>query len=229
MSAPRLELQAVRHSYREADSERPILRGVDLEVSAGETVALVGRSGSGKSTLLHLTAGIEPIESGSVLLDGQALDSMDDHDRTIHRRRHIGLVFQSFHLLPLLTVIENVLLPVELEGRVGSDDAERARALLTTVGLGDRADAHPDRLSGGERQRVALARALVRRPAVLLADEPTGNLDANNADQVLDLILDLARRENTATLLATHSREIASRCDRVVELQDGQLVSNQPA
>ncbi|MEO0481209.1 MAG: ABC transporter ATP-binding protein [Planctomycetota bacterium] len=229
MSAPRLELRAVRHSYREADNERSILRGVDLEVRAGETVALVGRSGSGKSTLLHLTAGIEPIESGSVRLDGRELDSMDDHDRTVHRRRHIGLVFQSFHLLPLLTVIENVLLPVELEGRVDAEGLERARALLTTVGLGDRADTHPDRLSGGERQRVALARALIRRPAVLLADEPTGNLDATNADQVLDLILDLARRENTATLLATHSREIASRCDRVVELQDGQLVSNQPA
>ena len=218
-----LVLQDVHHSYREAGREREVLHGVDLEVREGEVVALLGRSGSGKSTMLHVLAGIEPVSSGSVRIAGEDLGGLSERDRTILRRRRVGLVFQSFHLLPLLTVAENVGLPLELDGRLDAAARQRIEALLEQVGLAGRGQDLPERLSGGERQRVAIARALAHSPAILLADEPTGNLDRERADSVLELLLGLAREHDTAMLIATHGIEVAERCDRTVQLVDGVL------
>jgi putative ABC transport system ATP-binding protein len=203
-----------------------ILDGVSLAVGAGETVAIVGASGAGKSTLLALLAGLDEPSAGSVWLEGTELSALDEDGRAAARARHVGFVFQSFHLVPSLTAIENVMLPLELAGR--ADARVAARAVLTEVGLGPRLGHYPRQLSGGEQQRVAIARAFVTRPSVLFADEPTGNLDTATGHRVIDLLFDLNAANGTTLLLVTHDREIATRCGRVIELDAGRMAGGSP-
>ncbi len=218
--APAVSCRSLRKVY---PGTEPViaLDGLDLEVAAGEFVALVGESGSGKSTLLHLVGGIDRPTSGEVRVAGRSIAALAERDLVLYRRRDVGLVFQFFNLLPHLTVLENVELPRRLDG--GEDAPARARRLLERVGLERRAGAHPYELSGGEMQRVAIARALVSGARLLLADEPTGNLDSRNGSEVL-LLLDEIRRERGVTLLlATHSAAAAARADRTVVVRDGRI------
>jgi len=224
MAPPAVELRRIGKSYREGAAERVVLHDVSLTVPGGEIVVLVGRSGSGKSTLLSLIAGIDRPTAGSVVVDGTDLTALDEEARTRFRRRHIGFVFQFFNLIPLLTVEENLLLPLDLNGRAGAAGVARARALLERVGLGGRGDSFPERLSGGEQQRVAIARALIHDPALIVADEPTGNLDADTAAGVLDLLDTLAREAGRTVLMATHSREVVGVADRIFTIQRGVLI-----
>jgi putative ABC transport system ATP-binding protein len=224
MWRPAVELRKVSKSYREAEVERGVLRDVSVTIASGEIAVLVGRSGSGKSTLLNVIAGIDHPSAGTVLVDGTDLTALDEQARTRFRRRHIGFVFQFFNLIPLLTVEENLLLPLELNGRADPAGVARARALLERVGLGGRGDSFPDRLSGGEQQRVAIARALVHEPALVLADEPTGNLDAETAGGVLELLDTLAREAGRTVLMVTHSREVVGVADRIFIMQRGTMV-----
>jgi len=203
---------------------RPVLTGAEVSIQPGEFVALLGPSGSGKSTLLNLVSGIDRPDAGEIAVDGVELHQLSDRDRTLFRRDRIGFVFQFFNLIPTLTVLENLLLPLELRGEVGAEARSRAHELLDRVELGDRAGSWPDRLSGGEQQRVAVARALVHQPALVLADEPTGNLDAATGERILDLLDELLRASGTTLLAVTHAREIADRMDRVLRLQDGRIV-----
>jgi putative ABC transport system ATP-binding protein len=219
-----VELAGVVKSYREGESERVVLREVDLRVAAGEIVVLLGRSGSGKSTLLNLISGIDRPTSGTVRVDGVDVAALSETARTRLRRRHIGFIFQFFNLIPTLTVEENLRLPLELNGVDGAAGHTRALNLLAEVGLADRAASFPDRLSGGEQQRVAIARALVHDPGLVLADEPTGNLDAESARQVLTLLAGLARRAGKTVIAASHSEEVAALADRVLTLTDGRLL-----
>ena len=204
-----------------------ILRGINLEVPAGQFVAIMGASGSGKSTLLGLLAGLDTATSGSVILDGTDITGLSEDELAVVRGRKIGFVFQSYQLIPTLTAEENVLLPHELTGGDAAAGAARARELLQSVGLADRMDHYPIQLSGGEQQRVALARAFMVKPPVLMADEPTGNLDSVNGQHVLDLLLSLNQREHTTLVLVTHDQTLASRADRIVTLRDGQVVADQ--
>ena len=224
MAPPAVELRQLSKTYREGEAERAVLREVSLTIASGEIVVLVGRSGSGKSTLLNLVAGIDRPSAGSVAVNGTDLTALDEGARTRFRRRHIGFVFQFFNLIPLLTVEENLLLPLDLNGRADASGVARARALLERVGLGGRGDSFPDRLSGGEQQRVAIARALIHDPALILADEPTGNLDADTAATVLDLLDTLAREMGRTVLMATHSREVIGVADRIFTMERGALV-----
>ena len=200
-----------------------MLDNVSLDVRRGETVALRGRSGSGKSTLLNLIGGIDVPDSGQVIVAGVDLTGLNEHERTLFRRQHIGFVYQSFNLVPTLTVADNVRLVLELNDVSASDAQARIDRLLAAVGLADRADSYPDVLSGGEQQRVAIARALSHGPAVLVADEPTGNLDDATAELVLKLLDELVRQSGGTMLIATHSASVASMCDRVLELHAGKL------
>jgi putative ABC transport system ATP-binding protein len=220
---PALELMGLAKSYQEGGRRHVVLDGVDASVAAGERVAILGPSGSGKSTLLNLVCGIDTPDAGSVRVAGTELTTLSERDRTLFRRRNVGFVFQFFNLLPTLTVLENLLLPVELKGEVAAGDEGRARDLLTEVGLADRADAFPDRLSGGEQQRVAVARALVHRPALVLADEPTGNLDGETGGRVADLLEGLVRSDGRTLVVVTHSRELSARMDRVLRMNNGRL------
>ncbi len=196
---------------------------MDAAVRAGERVAILGPSGSGKSTLLNLVSGIDLPDEGTVRIGGTDLTALSEHERTLFRRHHVGFVFQFYNLLPTLTVLENLLLPVELKGAVEPRDEARARELLERVGLADRSDAFPDRLSGGEQQRVAVARALVHEPTLVLADEPTGNLDEDTGQRVADLLDELVRAHGRTLVVVTHSRELAARMDRVLRMSHGRL------
>ncbi len=219
---PVVTFRQVAREYRTAGGAvLRALRGVSGEVPAGRVVAVTGRSGSGKSTLLHLAAGIDAPSSGEVVLLGHPLAALPDRERTRLRRDHVGLVFQFFHLLQHLSVEENVLVPALVAGDRLREAAARARELLERVGLAARAQDAVQKLSGGEMQRVALCRALLRRPRLLLADEPTGNLDEESGERVMDLLLGLARDEGSAVLFVTHSRELASRADEVWTLHSG--------
>ncbi len=200
-----------------------ILDDVSFSIAAGETVAIAGASGAGKSTLLALLAGLDEPSAGSAWLAGIELSALDEDGRAEARAKHVGFVFQSFHLIPSLTAIENVMLPLELTGK--SDARGTARAVLQQVGLGPRLGHYPRQLSGGEQQRVAIARAFVTRPAVLFADEPTGNLDTATGHRVIELLFDLNAANGTTLVLVTHDREIASRCNRLIELDAGRMVS----
>lgn len=221
-----LRLQNVSHGYREGASWRDVLTGVDLSVAEGEQMALVGQSGSGKSTLLHLMGGLDSPRSGRILFNGVDLADLAEPRRTLWRRQNVGFIYQFFNLIPTLTVIENVLLPLELNGTSESTAHPEGLNLLEEVGLSDRADAYPDRLSGGEQQRVAIVRALIHQPPLVLADEPTGNLDAQTGDQVLDLLDRLVRSKGHTLILVTHSAEVARRADRVVRLVGGKLATD---
>jgi len=216
-----VRLRGVHKAYDDGAVRHEVLRGVDLEVVTGELVALVGPSGSGKSTLLNVVAGIDLPDSGTVEVSGRDLSRMGERERTLLRRGAIGFVFQFFNLVPTLTVLENVLLPLELTRRGTRADAQ---ALLRRVDLEGRGRAFPDELSGGQQQRVAIARALAHRPALVLADEPTGNLDSVTGAQVLDLLTELVRERGTAMLVATHGADVIERAHRVVTLHDGVVV-----
>ncbi|WP_375768318.1 ABC transporter ATP-binding protein [Archangium gephyra] len=224
---PVVEILDVSKSYAEGDAVREVLSNVRLTLHAGEFVVLLGRSGSGKSTLLNLISGIDLPSRGTVRVDGRELVTLSEHERTLLRRERIGFIFQAFNLLPTLTVEENILLPLELTGRDSPSSRNRVRELLDTVGLGNRAASFPDRLSGGEQQRVAVARALAHTPPLLLADEPTGNLDEQTGRKVLDLLEGLTRREKACALIVTHDPGLVARADRVLSLETGRLVERE--
>jgi len=217
-----VELAGVEVRLEGPEGPVEVLRGVDLSLREGERIAVVGRSGAGKSTLLAVVAGIEPPRRGRVVVCGEDLGALDEDARAVFRRRHVGILFQAFHLVPSMTAEENVALPLELEGR--RDALERARALLDEVGLSARLRHYPHQLSGGEQQRVALARALALEPPLLLADEPTGNLDTETGERVMDLVFDLLDRRGGGLLLVTHDAELAARCDRVLRMEAGRIV-----
>ncbi len=221
-SEPIVELSDVHLHLASAGGEVNILRGLDLSVTAGETIGVVGPSGSGKSTMMMVIAGLERPTSGSVRVAGNDLPGLDEDALALFRRRSVGIVFQAFHLVPTMTAIENVAVPLEF---ARMDDAfEQAKTSLETVGLGHRLAHYPSQLSGGEQQRVAIARAFATEPDLLLADEPTGNLDGETGDQVIDILFDRADRSGTTLLLITHDPAIAQRCSRVVQLRDGRIV-----
>jgi putative ABC transport system ATP-binding protein len=202
-----------------------ILKGIDLDVPRGQFLAIMGPSGSGKTTLLGLLAGLDTPSAGRVILDGEDITALDEDALALVRGRKIGFVFQSYQLIPTLTAEENILLPIELAGEPGA--ASRARELLDRVGLAERRDHYPVQLSGGEQQRVALARAFALRPPILLADEPTGNLDSANGQVVLDLLLRLNREEGTTLVLVTHNQELAAHAVRRITLRDGRIVADE--
>lgn len=220
---PYISLEQLTKSYYEGNLQRAVLRELNLEMNKGEMVVLLGRSGSGKSTLLNVISGIDKPDSGKVLIDGTNLISMNEKQRTLFRRNNIGFVFQSFNLISTLTVHENVLLPMKLKGHSDQEASGKASRFLEEVGLGDRGDSYPDRLSGGERQRVAIARALANEPLLILADEPTGNLDYKTGQHILNMLDNLVRKNNRTMIIATHDRDICQIADRVFNLQDGVL------
>jgi len=217
-------LEQLAKSYLEGPHERCVLCDMNATFAEGEFAAILGRSGSGKSTLLNVISGIDRVDSGSVWFGGQNLTALDDRQRTLFRRRKIGFIFQFFNLIPTLTVWENVVLPLELNGLTTPDDTRRAEVLLEAVELLDRRRTFPDRLSGGEQQRVAIVRALVHDPLLILADEPTGNLDEETGRRVMQLLDRLTRQSGKTILLVTHSNEAAAYADRVLHLREGRLV-----
>ena len=219
-----LKLEAIRRRFRQGEGELEVLRGVDLALAAGQLVALVGPSGSGKSTLLHIAGLLERPSAGRVWMEGQAVDDLPDRERTRLRREKIGFVYQFHHLLADFSALENVMLPQLFAGASPAAARARAEALLRRLGLGARLRHRPGRLSGGEQQRVAIARALANRPRLVLADEPTGNLDPHTAEEVFALFTEVVREQGAAVLLATHNPELAARCDRVYRLVEGRLV-----
>lgn len=226
MSSPSsavIELRDVTKAYSEGEATREVLTGATLTLHRGEFTVLLGRSGSGKSTLLNLISGIDLPTRGQVRVEGKDMATLSERERTLLRRERIGFVFQAFNLLPTLTVEENVRLPLELLGRPGAQVDARVKELLGRVGLGGRERSFPDRLSGGEQQRVAVARALAHTPPLLLADEPTGNLDETTGRQVLDLLEELIRRGNACALVVSHDEALAARADRTFVLEAGRL------
>lgn len=229
-SSAALECRSLSFAYRGGAGASTVLEDVDLIVMSGERVAIVGESGSGKSTLLHLAGGLERPGGGTVRVDGTELGILSERERTRLRRQRIGIVFQAFHLIPTLTAVENVALPLELAGIARGDKArERAHAQLGHVGLGGKPDRYPEQLSGGEQQRVAIARALVHRPMLILADEPTGNLDSRTGEAVFQLLLDRVQESRAALLMVTHSDALAARLDRTVRMIDGRLLTETEA
>lgn len=218
-----VQIRDLRKTYSEGDRLLRVLDGVSLDIHRGEFLALLGASGSGKSTLLNLLSGIDKPDSGSIVIDGADITRLDDTRLTLFRRERIGIVFQFFNLIPTLTVLENITLPKELGGARRQAVEPRALELLRQVGLAARADTYPDKLSGGEQQRVAIARALLHEPAIVCADEPTGNLDEDTGAQVLQLLLRLTCGAGKTLIMATHSPEIGRSADRVCQIHDGQL------
>jgi len=229
MSEPVIHAEGLGKTYREGMLHTPVFDGLDIAVQAGETVAILGASGAGKSTLLHLLGGLDTPTAGEVFVAGQKMSALSDAARGQLRNRALGFVYQFHHLLPEFTALENVMLPVLLNGTAVADARARAKALLESVGLGHRLEHKPGELSGGERQRAAVARALVNKPACVLGDEPTGNLDEKTAANVFELMLGLNRAEKTSLVLVTHDRRLARRLDRVVELHEGKLRELAPA
>ncbi len=223
-SAPLIDIQELSLSYALADGQLDVLRGVDLSLAQGETVAILGPSGSGKTTLLLLLAGLEEANGGRILFEDTDLDNLDAEALADLRCDRLGIVFQSFHLVPSLTALGNVMLPLEIAGQ--DNPRESALAMLDRVGLGERTMHYPSQLSGGEQQRVAIARALVHRPSLLLADEPTGNLDANTGERVIELLFGLNHEAGSTMIMVTHDEAVAARCGRVLRLQEGQLVED---
>jgi putative ABC transport system ATP-binding protein len=220
-----IRFENVTKTFREGEKERAVLQGVNATIAQGEFVAIVGRSGSGKSTLLNLLAGLDTPTKGDIYVGGTNIARLSDHDRTLFRRKHIGFVFQFFNLIPTLSVRENVLMTAELSGWKDSDAQARANRLLDAVGLLDRANVFPDKLSGGEQQRVAIARALCADAELVLADEPTGNLDAETGVKILDLLTTLARKGDKTLVMVTHSEDVADRADRVLKMEHGKLTA----
>jgi putative ABC transport system ATP-binding protein len=220
---PFIRLENLSKSYQEGTHTRVVLRDANAVFAKGEFAAILGRSGTGKSTLLNLISGIDRADSGAIWLDGQNLIALDEQARTLFRRQYIGFVFQFFNLIPTLTVWENVVLPLELKGTMAEEARPRVESMLDAVGLLNRRDAFPDRLSGGEQQRIAIARALTHDPLLVLADEPTGNLDEETGRQVMALLDQLTRQAGKNLILVTHSTEAAAYADRMLYLRDGRL------
>ena len=227
MNTPILTARHLNKVVPSAEGELSILHDLSLDLCRGDSLAIVGSSGSGKSTLLGLLAGLDLPSSGSIHLAGQDLSQLDEDQRARLRAEQVGFVFQSFQLLDSLNALENVMLPLELEGH--ADARQRARALLERVGLGQRLTHYPRQLSGGEQQRVAIARAFVAEPAVLFADEPTGNLDSHTGERICDLLFELNRERGATLVLVTHDARLAQRCNRQIRLEAGQLVDTVPA
>ena len=225
MSEPALELEGVVRTFKQAGESLEVLRGISLRLAKGESVALVGPSGAGKSTLLHVAGLLERPDKGAVRIEGRDCGQMSDVERTEVRRAKLGFVYQFHHLLGEFSALENVVLPQMIAGKSRKMAAERAMALLASFGLETRAGHLPGKLSGGEQQRVAIARALANAPHVLLADEPTGNLDVATASVVFEELLAMVRRENLAALIATHNPDLAARMDRTVTLRDGRVAA----
>ena len=219
-----IRLRGLTRSYDEAGSSRLILAAIDLDVMAGEFAVLLGKSGSGKSTLLNLIGGLDRPSGGDVWIGATQVTALSERDLTLFRRENIGYIFQFFNLIPTLNVLENVTLPYELRGRSRRDGEKRAKELLERVGLADRTSAYPDRLSGGEQQRVAIARALVHSPALILADEPTGNLDEDTGESVLKLLLELTSEAGKTLIMATHNPEVVAYANSVYHIHEGKLV-----
>jgi ABC-type lipoprotein export system ATPase subunit len=224
---PLFRAEAVARSYRAGEAVVRALAGLDLEIGSGEFVVVAGPSGSGKSTLLHLLGALDTPDAGRVLIEGQDLASLGERQRTLLRRRRLGFVFQAFHLVPVLDALENVEYPLVIDGVPRAERRARAAAALDSVGLGARLGHRPDRLSGGERQRVAIARALVHRPRAVLADEPTGNLDSDNALRVFELLAALGREHGATVVVSTHDPELVARAPRVVTLRDGRVARDE--
>ena len=220
---PILEVRKLRKVHRTASHELTVLRDIDFSLQEGDTCAIIGPSGSGKTTLLGLCAGLDDATSGSVLLDGEAMERMTQDQRAALRNRLVGFVFQSFQLIPTLTAVENVLVPLELRGETGRQ--KEAESLLAQVGLGDRLDHYPLQLSGGEQQRVALARAFIHRPKIMFADEPTGNLDAETSEPIVEMLFRLNREAGTALVLVTHDPALAAKARRVVKMSGGSIIA----
>ena len=218
-----VQIENLSKEFQEGEVNRSVLNQVNLTIAAGEFVVLLGNSGSGKSTLLNLISGIDRPSAGVIRVNGVPITELDERSRTLLRRDQIGFVFQFFNLIPTLTVLENVTLPQELAGRSSQVAQQSALQLLEQVGLADRSQTFPDKLSGGQQQRVAIARALAHDPQLVLADEPTGNLDEDTGDRVLKLLLELTRGANKTLVMATHNPEIAQQADRVLRVQDGHL------
>lgn len=222
ISQPVLRAEKITKQVSSPEGTLTILAQVDLEIAAGETVAIIGASGAGKSTLLALLAGLDEPSQGRVWLNGSELTSLDEDGRAAVRARHVGFVFQSFHLVPSLTAIENVMLPLELAGLPNARST--AAEVLTKVNLAPRREHYPRQLSGGEQQRVAIARAFVAQPALLFADEPTGNLDSVTGERIIELLFELNRAAGTTLVIVTHDQAIAQRCGRVIRIEAGRLV-----
>ena len=224
MSKPILSLSHVELSLKGNAGQVDILRDISVDITEGQTVGMVGPSGSGKSSLLMVMGGLERATAGSVLALDQDLSALNEDSLARFRRAHMGVVFQSFHLIPTMTALENVATPLELAG--AQDAFDRAEAELVSVGLGDRVHHYPSQMSGGEQQRVALARAAAPRPQILLADEPTGNLDGANGQAIMEMLFGLRDRHGSTLVLVTHAPELAAQCDRVITLRDGQIASD---
>jgi len=225
-SSTLITLNMLSKFYIEGDRKRQVFSDVNLNINQGEFVVLLGRSGSGKSTLLNLLSGIDQPNSGKIIVNGVDLTALSEHERTLFRSQHVGFIFQLYNLIPTLTVLENVMLPLELSGKLKKGHQERVERLLQAVGLSDRVNSFPDRLSGGEQQRVAILRALIHRPQLLLADEPTGNLDAETSNVVIKLLTALVRKEGKTLVLVTHNHELANQADRVFMVRDGKIVDH---
>lgn len=224
-----VEARAITKTYTEAGREHRVLDNVDIEFYEGEFAVLLGPSGSGKSTLLNLMSGVDRPDAGSILIRGTNITSLNERERTLFRRANIGIVFQSFNLIPTLTCVENIALPFELQGQPRKMAQKRAHALLEKVGIGDRGRSFPDRLSGGQQQRVALARAIVHEPLLILADEPTGNLDQHTSDDVMRLLLEMTRDAGKTLIMATHSMDVIPLADRIFRIEEGKLIEDTDA
>ena len=223
-----LKVQRLTKTYAVADGRQlTVLQDVSFDLAGGASLAIVGPSGSGKTTLLGLCAGLDQPTAGTVELAGRSIGTLSEDERALVRNAHVGFVFQNFQLVPTLTALENVLVPVELRGQGGAGAEEEARALLTRVGLGERCDHYPVQLSGGEQQRVALARAFMNRPKILFCDEPTGNLDGATAHAMVDLIFGLNLEKGTTLVLVTHDLELARKCQRILRLKSGAVISDE--
>ena len=220
-----LKTTGLEKTYGKGDNTVHALRGIDITVDKGEFVAIVGTSGSGKSTLLHMLGGLDRPTSGTVTIDGKDIFSLKDEELTIFRRRKIGFIFQSFNLVPAMTVYENIVLPIELDGNVA--DKAFIDEIISTLGLSEKVNAYPNQLSGGQQQRVAIARALASAPALILADEPTGNLDSRTSQDVLGLLKVMGERYSQTIIMITHNEEIAQMADRIIRIEDGLVVSKE--
>jgi putative ABC transport system ATP-binding protein len=221
---PLLQIRGLHKVYSEGERTRTILDRVDLDVQEGEFFVILGKSGSGKSTLLNLISGIDKSDAGAIEIDGNDITRLSEYEQTLFRRDHIGIIFQFFNLIPTLTVLENITLPMELRGDNKAQAEVRGQQLLRRVGLANRADTFPDRLSGGEQQRIAIARALISEPSIIIADEPTGNLDEETGRAVLQLLLELTRDAGRTLIMATHNPEIVLLADRVCRIHEGHLI-----
>jgi putative ABC transport system ATP-binding protein len=226
MTSPVLSARGLHKTYRLGTHVVPALQGVDLDVLPGEMLALTGPSGSGKSTILNLAGLIDRADAGQLALGGREVSRLDDRAATLLRREQLGFIFQGFNLVPVMTVADNVDYPLFLAGVPDAQRRQRVAEALDSVGLGEHAEHRPDALSGGQRQRVAIARTLVKRPRLVIADEPTASLDSHTAEQVLGLMRERCRAEGAACLIATHDARVVHRCDRVIALQDGRIVAH---